>query len=431
MIVSYDAELAILRIEGDEDRTTSGRRRRAFSAALNATRDVIVDLSDMLDDVGLFTPEDIEKRADVQDGDILFIHTGWHRYSFFGEEEDEERYIQRHPGPHYSICDWLIKKKIHIWGVDCISTDHPMNLPIGRFLGKGAQGHCDRVRAACEAKFGGPDGVAALFPDSAYQLTHNALFPSNCMHIENMGGDINAPELQNQRLILGIFPWKFRGGEAAFEHGEAARFTGEVWLRAGPAGPDGTNVGIVHFAPRARTHWHAHPGGQFLYGVTGRGWIRSRDDEGAWLEPGDVLWVPAGEWHFHSAGPDTPLVHVAGLFRVLQCVADGRSFALLERFTVDGWLDLVRRHQPATASLVPAALRMVLEADVDPADLGSIRSVVSGTAPLSAADADKWRQATRGRFCQYQGAGSHDVMLDERHLTDNARLIADLLDPRA
>ena len=62
---------------------------------------VIVDLSDMLDDVGLFTPEDIEKRADVQDGDILFIHTGWHRYSFFSEEADEERYIQRHPGPHY------------------------------------------------------------------------------------------------------------------------------------------------------------------------------------------------------------------------------------------------------------------------------------------------------------------------------------------
>ena len=44
-IVSFDAQLAILRIDGDEDRTTSGRRRRPFSAALAATRDVIVDLS--------------------------------------------------------------------------------------------------------------------------------------------------------------------------------------------------------------------------------------------------------------------------------------------------------------------------------------------------------------------------------------------------
>ena len=46
--------------------------------------------------------------------------------------------------------------------------------------------------------------------------------------------------------------------------------------------------------------------------------------------------------------------------------SDGRSFCLLERFTVDGWVDAVRRHRPATASLVPAALRMVLDADARP-----------------------------------------------------------------
>ena len=36
--------------------------------------------------------------------------------------------------------------------------------------------------------------------------------------------------------------------------------------------------------------------------------------------------------------------HLGGLFRVLQCVSDGRPFSLLERFTVEGWLDAVRRH---------------------------------------------------------------------------------------
>ncbi len=85
---------------------------------------------------------------------------------------------------------------------------------------------------------------------------------------------------------------------------------------------------------------------------------------------------------------NSPLVHLGGLFRVLQCINDGRSFSLLERFTVEGWYDAVRRHRPRTASLVPAALRMVLEADLDPAELASIRSVVSGTAPLSPDDAD-------------------------------------------
>lgn len=85
---------------------------------------------------------------------------------------------------------------------------------------------------------------------------------------------------------------------------------------------------------------------------------------------------------------NSPLVHLGGVFRVLQCVTDGRSFSLLPRFTVDGWLDAVRRHRPATASLVPAALRMVLEADIDPAELESLRSVISGTAPLDPDDAD-------------------------------------------
>jgi acyl-CoA synthetase (AMP-forming)/AMP-acid ligase II len=85
---------------------------------------------------------------------------------------------------------------------------------------------------------------------------------------------------------------------------------------------------------------------------------------------------------------NSPLVHLGGLFRVLQCVTDGRPFSMLERFTVDAWVDAVRRHRPATASLVPAALRMVLEADLDPEDLRSLKSVVSGTAPLSPDDAD-------------------------------------------
>ena len=101
------------------------------------------------------------------------------------------------------------------------------------------------------------------------------------------------------------------GWDAAFERGDAGRFTGDVWLRSGPAAPDGTNVGIVHFSPGARTHWHAHPGGQFLYGLTGRGRVRSRGGPGHVLEPGDIVHVPAGEWHFHGAAPYSPVVHVA------------------------------------------------------------------------------------------------------------------------
>jgi acyl-coenzyme A synthetase/AMP-(fatty) acid ligase len=72
-------------------------------------------------------------------------------------------------------------------------------------------------------------------------------------------------------------------------------------------------------------------------------------------------------------------------------VADGRSFSLLEKFRVDEWADAVRRHRPRTASLVPAALRMVLEADLEPADLSSLLSVISGTATLAPEDADAFQ----------------------------------------
>ncbi len=89
---------------------------------------------------------------------------------------------------------------------------------------------------------------------------------------------------------------------------------------------------------------------------------------------------------------NAPLVHLGGLFRVLQAVLDGRRVALLERFTVESWADAVRRHQPKTVSLVPTALRMVLDADLDPSDLASVRSVMSGTAPLDPDVADAFTE---------------------------------------
>jgi len=177
---------------------------------------VIVNLSDELDDLDVYTPEMIEKKADVHEGDVLVLHTGWHKYAWCGSEPDEERYILRHPGAHPDMVDWLKKKKIKLWMVDTVSTDHPMDLPIGRFLGKGTFGTCDKVRALCEKKFGGKEAVDKLFPPDDYQLTHNRLFTHDCIHAENLGGEIGAPEIQNKRIAIGCFPWKFQGGEAAF-----------------------------------------------------------------------------------------------------------------------------------------------------------------------------------------------------------------------
>jgi len=89
---------------------------------------------------------------------------------------------------------------------------------------------------------------------------------------------------------------------------------------------------------------------------------------------------------------NSPLVHIGGVFRILQCVAEGRAFVLLERFELDRWVQAVREHRPRAVSLVPTALRMVLHSDVPREDLASIRAVTSGTAPLSADDSDAFTE---------------------------------------
>jgi len=99
--------------------------------------------------------------------------------------------------------------------------------------------------------------------------------------------------------------------DGTYERGDTGRFTGEVYLRGTLTADDGTNVGVVHFSPGARTHWHRHPGGQFLYAITGRGRVRTRGEAGYVLEPGDVIHVGPEEWHFHGGTDSTPLVHVA------------------------------------------------------------------------------------------------------------------------
>ncbi|OBH43943.1 class I adenylate-forming enzyme family protein [Mycobacterium mantenii] len=89
---------------------------------------------------------------------------------------------------------------------------------------------------------------------------------------------------------------------------------------------------------------------------------------------------------------NSPLVHIGGVFRVLQCITEARPFVLLERFELTAWAEAVRKHRPRAASLVPAALRTVLHSDLSRADLESLRAVTCGTAPLSAEDADAFTE---------------------------------------
>jgi long-chain acyl-CoA synthetase len=77
-----------------------------------------------------------------------------------------------------------------------------------------------------------------------------------------------------------------------------------------------------------------------------------------------------------------PLVHMAGMFRTLLNVCNGRRIVLMDRFRTDEFVHLVARHRPKALSIVPASMRMILESDPPTETFESVKVVTSGTAPL-------------------------------------------------
>ena len=97
------------------------------------------------------------------------------------------------------------------------------------------------------------------------------------------------------------------------KQGPAAMFTGEVWFDviAAPPAPSRLRVNRVRFAPLARTHWHVHAAGQTLHVTQGLARVGTRDGRTLELRPGQTLWCPPGEWHWHGAAPETFMEHLA------------------------------------------------------------------------------------------------------------------------
>ena len=92
--------------------------------------------------------------------------------------------------------------------------------------------------------------------------------------------------------------------------GPAEWFTGDVWFDV-IARSETARVNAVRFAPCARTAWHSHASGQTLHVTDGVGLIQSRGGDVQVIRPGDVIWTPPGEEHWHGAAPDRFMVHTA------------------------------------------------------------------------------------------------------------------------
>jgi quercetin dioxygenase-like cupin family protein len=95
--------------------------------------------------------------------------------------------------------------------------------------------------------------------------------------------------------------------------GPAEWFTGDVWIDGIVRGeePSRVRVSAVRFTPSARTAWHSHAVGQTLYVTEGRGLVQSRGGDIAEIRPGDIIYTPGREWHWHGAAPDHFMTHLS------------------------------------------------------------------------------------------------------------------------
>jgi len=110
--------------------------------------------------------------------------------------------------------------------------------------------------------------------------------------------------------------------------GPAANFTGSVRvdpLFQAPAPARGFGASVT-FEPCARTAWHTHPLGQTLIVTAGCGLVQSWGGPVRKIRPGDVVWCPPKEKHWHGATPNTAMTHIA-----IVEVLDGKAVDWMEK----------------------------------------------------------------------------------------------------
>jgi quercetin dioxygenase-like cupin family protein len=104
-----------------------------------------------------------------------------------------------------------------------------------------------------------------------------------------------------------------RSGSQPSGKGPADYFTGTVRIDPLFEAPTPARVfsASVTFEPGARTAWHTHPLGQTLIVTFGLGWVQRSGGPKEEIRPGDVIWFPPGEKHWHGAAASTAMTHIA------------------------------------------------------------------------------------------------------------------------
>ena len=126
-----------------------------------------------------------------------------------------------------------------------------------------------------------------------------------------------------------------RNGTQPSGKGPEEYFTGAVRIDPLFQAPDPARVtgALVTFEPGARTAWHTHPLGQTLIVTSGSGWARRLGGPVEEIRPGDVIWFPPGEKHWHGATATTGMTHIA-----VQERLDGKAVEWMEKVTDEEYI---------------------------------------------------------------------------------------------
>jgi quercetin dioxygenase-like cupin family protein len=121
-----------------------------------------------------------------------------------------------------------------------------------------------------------------------------------------------------------------RAGSVPSAKGPAEYFTGNVRIDPliATTAPARLGGATVTFEPGARTAWHTHPLGQMLIVTAGCGLVQSKGGPAMKIRPGDIIWCPPGEKHWHGATATTGMSHIA----LLESL-DGKAVEWMEHVT--------------------------------------------------------------------------------------------------
>jgi len=121
-------------------------------------------------------------------------------------------------------------------------------------------------------------------------------------------------------------------GSQPSRRGPAETFTGTVRIDPLFQAPSPARVVgvLVTFEPGAHTAWHTHPLGQNLIVTAGYGLTQCWGGPVVKIRPGDVIWCPPGQKHWHGASPTTAMSHIA-----IQEALDGKTVDWMEKLAAD------------------------------------------------------------------------------------------------